>query len=117
MGNACSFHSLIRPPAAAMTSAPAGLVAGSASAGENHGVASCSRTVVIKKHENLKHRWVIEGFSALPVQRTVCVTSTPFLAGGHTWELFCHNDGHNEQVRFTPLRRLSITSLSALFAV
>ncbi len=40
--------------------------------------------------------WVVEGFSALPVQRTVCVTSSPFQAGGCMWELFCHDDGHND---------------------
>jgi hypothetical protein len=41
-------------------------------------------------------RWVVEGFSSLPVQRTVCVTSSPFQAGGCMWELFCHDDGHND---------------------
>jgi hypothetical protein len=61
------------------------------------GVGSCARSVVQKTKVVAKHRWVIEGFSTLPVQRLVSVTSPVFNAGGKNWELFCHNDGHSEQ--------------------
>jgi hypothetical protein len=58
---------------------------------------SCCRTVVTKTKLIGRHRWVIEGFSALPVQRLVSVTSPPFVCGGKKWELFLHNDGHSDQ--------------------
>ena len=58
---------------------------------------SCTRTVIAKTKLIGRHRWSIEGFSALPVQRTVSCTSPPFTAGGKRWELFVHNDGHSDQ--------------------
>lgn len=58
---------------------------------------SCTRTVIAKTKLVGRHRWSIEGFSALPVQRTVSCTSPSFTAGGKRWELFVHNDGHSDQ--------------------
>ena len=58
--------------------------------------ASCIRSSVKKTVLKGRHRWVIDGFRHLPIQKTICVTSPAFLLAGKMFCLFVHNDGHAE---------------------